>query len=136
MQLNDEGDIELLNEAFQCIGKTTGLCINPLKTAILAVGRVPANIDIIGKVVTSAKHLGVYLSLDHKTAYRQTYNAAISKMNKKSTQIFFSNRDNILKRRLIVTTMLVSCVYHIMSVFLPFPKEMEQIDKIVRKSGF
>ena len=44
MQFQDENDVILLRDAFQCIGDMTGLFINPDKTAILAAGNVPENI--------------------------------------------------------------------------------------------
>ena len=108
--------------------------INPDKTAILAVGKFPENINVIGKIEDSAKHLGVYVSLNYDTAYRLTYESAIGKMKNKAAQIFFSHRDNILKRKLIISTMLSSCVYHIMSVFLPCQKEGREIDKLTHRA--
>ena len=92
MQFHNENDVLLLRDAFQCIGKTTGLYINPAKTAILAVGEYPKNINVIGKIEKSAKHLGIYLSLNHETANRLTYKLVIEKMERKAAQIFFSHR--------------------------------------------
>ena len=60
MHLRDENDVTLLRDAFLCVGKTTGLFINPAKTAILAAGDPPQNINIIGKIEDSAKHLGIH----------------------------------------------------------------------------
>ena len=126
LQLSGEDEVELLEKAFQIVGKATGLCINPSKTAILSLGWVPANINKIGKVQDTAKHLGIQLSFDHDLAYRKTYDAALEKMQGKASQIFFSHRDNLIKRRMIVTTMLSFCAYHIMSVFLPLEKEAKK----------
>ena len=48
--LNDETEVDLLSQAFAIVGRATGLRINPSKTVVLAIGRVPANIQLIGKV--------------------------------------------------------------------------------------
>ena len=124
LEITSENDVKLLHEAFQKIGNLTGLFINPSKTAILcpegAYG--PSNIELIGKIKTSAQLLGLSLS----TGYDSTYTTALRKMEKKSNSIFFRYKDNLLKRKLVVCTMLASCMYHIYPVYLPRPPEIKK----------
>ena len=45
--------------------------------------------DLIGKIKTSAQHLGLSLSMNLNTGYDSTYTTALRKMEKKSNSIFF-----------------------------------------------
>ena len=136
LKIKSEEDITLLHEAFQQIGKLTGLYINPLKTAILSPkdAYVPENIALIGRIKTHAKHLGMALSMDSDLAYKITYTEAIKKMEKKSNSIFFRFKDNLLKRKHVISTMIVSCMYHIYPIYMPRPPEIKKIKRIIQKA--
>ena len=58
----------------------------------------------------------------------------LEKWKKSQTQHFFRHKDNLLKRKLVVCTMLASCMYHIYPVYLPRPPEIKKISKIIQKS--
>ena len=136
LRIQSEEDIILLHNAFQELGKLTGLFINPLKTAILCPkdAYVPENIALIGQIKSHAKHLGLALSLDSDLAYKITYTEAIKRMEKKSNSIFFRYKDNLLKRKHVITTMIVSCLYHIYPIYMPRPPEIKKIKKIIQKA--
>ena len=125
MQFRDENDVILLRDAFQCIGETTGLFINLDKTAILAAGEFPKNINVIGKIEDSAKHLGVYLSLNHNTAYRLTYEYAIGRMKNKAAQIFFFSQRQYSKKKIdnIYYAIILRLSYYV--CLPPMPKRRE-----------
>ena len=50
----------------------------------------------------------------------------LEKWKKSQTQHFFRHKDNLLKRKLVVCTMLASCMYHIYPVYLPRPPEIKK----------
>ena len=136
LEINSEEDVLLLHEAFQKIGELTGLYINPSKTAILCPkgAYIPSNIEMIGSIKNHAQHLGLIISMDSDKGYELTYNQTLKKMRQKSNAIYFRHGDNLLKRKLIVNTMISSCLYHVYPVYLPRPPEIKEIIKIVTRS--
>ena len=136
LELKSEQDVILLRDAFNMLGELTGLYINPSKTAILCPpgAYVPENIGLIGTIKNQAQHLGLIISIDSDKGYEATYNQTLKKMRQKSNSIFFRYGDNILKRKLIINTMISSCLYHVYPVYLPRPPEIKEIIKIVTRS--
>ena len=103
LRIKSEEDITLLHEAFQQVGKLTGLYINPLKTAILTPkdAFVPKNIALIGQIKASAKHLGMSLSMDTNLAYKITYSESLKKWKKRLTLFFFAIKITCLKENML-----------------------------------
>ena len=123
-----------ISYALSLIAKVTGLAVNPIKSKILCKGDSPVNLNLLGEKVSLLKHLGIYLSFSWNEAYDSLYAEILSKLKKKANKLKFYTKDNVLKRKMIISAFLESQVLHVMRIFPPRPDQANKMQKLIEKA--
>ena len=132
--LKSDHDTELIHRLLERMEESIGLKINFDKTKILVHGNsFPNNLNLLGKVHSFLKHLGIFLSFDTQMAANLTYNELFDRMDNKAKRFPMHFGDNILKRRNLCVSLMNSMAYHIFRVYTPTPKQCEKLWKIISK---
>ena len=131
--LRSNQDVQILKNLLLELKHCLGLQINFKKTKILTNGNYPTQLNEIGQVVASLKHLGIYLSFDENLSYDLTYKDLCTRLEKKAQNISMKSSFNLFKRRNLTTALLNSMCFHIFRIYLPNEKFSKRIWKTITK---
>jgi hypothetical protein len=133
MQIKTNGDVNELKSLLLKLQQSIGLEINFSKTKILVRGNFPESLNLIGKICEKFKHLGVFISFDHKLASKTTYTYLMEKLEKKAKEIPLKYGYNLFKRRNLCSSLLNSMCYPVYRIYTPNEDECKKIWKIINK---
>ena len=133
LKLKSCSDVKTIKTLLIRMEKSTGLKVNFSKTKILILGKKPPDIESLGKVCTSLKHLGVFIGFDIADAAEQTYKELFDKLNIKAKNFPMKYGFSVIKRRNVCMTILNTMCYHIFRIYKPNVKQLEKLNKIIHK---